>query len=77
MDSEEHERMRAEMQQERETRRRHMEVRYPGDRDAPSSGGIVLDIDLSSNSSTSIDMNVHELRDLIASAERFLRDYES
>lgn len=56
------EEMRREMQAERETRMRELIVRKPDGRDAVSSGGVVLDFNLSKQGGTSIDCNPGELR---------------
>lgn len=61
MDDAEFARMRAEMQHERETRRREITVRRPDVRDSTYSGGVVIDIPLG-NMSTCIDLNPAELR---------------
>ena len=56
------ERMRAEMQHERETRIRPLDVRRPDGRGAAYSGGVELDFELSAQGGTTIDTNPGELR---------------
>jgi hypothetical protein len=64
--------LREELRQERLTRLRPIEVRTPSDRDAPYSGGVILNFDHNAQSSSSIDINRRELEDLVDKALVFL-----
>lgn len=53
----------ADIQRERLTRVREIELRQAGERDRPHSGGVTLLIPVSNNTTQAIDLNVHELRE--------------
>jgi hypothetical protein len=56
----------------RATQRRPVAVRAPGPEDSPNSAGVVVEFALGAQTSTTLDMNRGEARDLLDALARFL-----